>query len=240
MFNQLDGTIRKHIKNDFIDIKMANGTITTTKGYIDLSVDFGPTSRLMKCHIIEGLLTFKSGHVVKLNGNHHAQEPQLIISKQILIKPFNLAKLPIKLNSNGNYMTISDDKASLYIVDGVVNERSEWVYAFNATPSSVQLETAECLNITLKPLHEINIMNANNLKPVESSTAAEEEEYEVNPEAPTEAKTMLEQGINKVKEKLNNSRWGTSKIEHRIRLRDEIVSKCHAYIYGPQMSSVQS
>jgi hypothetical protein len=245
-------------------IKLANGSFTRPRGSLILDIDFFINSQKsyktkIKAFVVDGLplefiigmnviqnvkLDFPNNQVqfsdntkIPLIGSYCMYKDQLIspsisVAKKTLLKPGVLSMLPIKVNGNGTFLVEDNENLSTLVVEGRhVDKATKWIYVVNKQPYTFELKEGEKIDCKIVSEEDLFFVDIANVKPVEEEI---EEQCDINPEAPKEAKEKLINILRKVKEMLKEKTWGTNRIKHRIELTKEYANRCNAYVYGPK------
>jgi hypothetical protein len=259
-FNRLSKNIRAKLVPQSLPVRVANGSIVTSLGYLRAVIDFGQgISKPVMLNVIPGLPrevvignNFIKGNVdLRLatdNAAFFAKErklvkffnapaaPAILVNRQTLLKPGVPTRVPILFRKKGDHVIASEGElSSLEWVDGLVNDQTQWVLCINKSDCPLSLDVGPAPQCRIFTLDQLNLVEASQVKPGDELPKVESWlEADINPNAPEEAKVLLRDKLKGFYERMKGKPWGTNMIEHRIRLRDEFSNRCNAYVYGPK------
>jgi hypothetical protein len=188
-------------------------------------------------HILD-VAKFQCGAEVKLLQDAD-KEASLSVMKDLVLEPYQLTRLPVMTNwKNKQFVIRGHNEDSIFIVDGTINQDTAWIYAFNKTQVPLKIHHGDKVNVDFLNIEELNIVEASKVVPLDSQNQTLPK-IDINPDAPREARDALMKIIQKFQEEISKLPWGTNRVQHRIRLRDEFSNRCNAYVYGPKETEFQ-
>jgi hypothetical protein len=243
--------------NDVPDIRIANNDVFKPLGSVRLPVKFdGSLEKFVKnikFYIIPNLpkrcilgmnvmCLGKFDFVNRVASLDNCQFPlanevyeaSLYSAQNVEISPGKLAELYVRVDGPKTYLVKDDKKSPFGIVDGRnIDSSTDWILVYNRSDRPIKFARDEKLDIPLvdeETLHFVDMVNVTPVDPKEDN----EVDYEINMGAPLEAREMLIKKIKEIKMKLRSKEWGTTAIEHKLKLKEEFVNRCNAYVYGPK------
>ncbi len=248
-------------KNDRPSIRIADGTFVKPHGSLWVTVDFGATRARMKIYVVDGLpkdliigmdfmknrvcldniadvANFTWGASVSLHQQITDEAASLVVVKPTIMEPHKLSRIPVSGNwKNRTYVIRDLTEQSLFIVDGTVDQDTKWIYGFNKLSIPIRLSAGDRIPVEFLNIESLNIVEASKVVPLEQNVGLPQ--IDINPDAPESARNALMKIIEKFHQEISKKEWGTNKIQHRIRLRDEFANRCNAYVYGPKENDFQ-
>jgi hypothetical protein len=154
---------------------------------------------------------------------------------KVTLPPDEPVEIRVKVEGSKTYLVKPDPNSTLYWVDGRgVCNSTEWIYVINQSSRPVTIAKGELLNVPIFDEESFFFVDMAKMSPVDRQS--DDNDIDISPDAPKEAKELLLMKIKEVKEKLNSREWGTNALSHKLKLKEEFVNRCNAYVYGPKES----
>jgi hypothetical protein len=260
-FEKLPQNVRRHMNKTSTIVRAANHSLLRSLGSISLFVDFGESNHTILFQVLESLSrdvivgnNFMSGfvNIDQINGyalfangkrvpfmnrERKLVRPRICVAKETLLHPAQAQRVPVIVCANDR-MVLSDTGGQIMWIDGLVDSATKWVYAINKSSQDVQLNVFDELEAQLLPEHALHLVDVADIKPSEGKV--ETPKLNINPQAPKEAREKLLDYVRSFNEKMSQLPWGTSRTEHRFRLKEEFKNRCNAYVYGPKEKEFMS